>query len=278
MKVEEIITNKIIKHLENGVIPWKKPWVGMLPKNFVSRKEYSGINMLLLSSLEYKQPYFITYKQAVELGGQVKKGEKGCSVVYWNVFETEEKDKNGKKKMVGIPFIRYYTVFNMEQCEGIEIPKLFDHQRDTNYEGILQTYPDKPKIEEGAKASYSIATDTVKLPPLNQFKRVEDYYATMYHELTHSTGITRRLARFEDDDTNIFGSESYSKEELIAELGSAFLCARHGIDNRLVESSAGYIQSWLKVLKNDPRFIIGASGKAQKAVNYMLGKDTPEHR
>lgn len=269
MKVAEIVTSQIVKYLEKGEVPWKQPWVGIRPQNFVSKREYSGINFLLLSLQGYKKPYFLTFNQVNKLGGKIKKGSKGTLVIYTDTFEVEDEDEEEKKQ---IPFIRYYKVFNIEQCEGIDVPELFNHKRKPDYEEVLKTYEGKPKITEGGRAFYNPKEDRVVLPSLNRFRKAEDYYSTMYHELVHSTGLESRLNRFTAKETSIFGSESYSKEELIAELGSAFLCARYRIDNRQIKQSAGYIQSWLKVLKGNPTMIISAASKAQKAVDFMVGK------
>jgi len=273
MRVEEIVTNQILDLLGKGKIPWKQSWSDNLPMNLISKREYSGINLFLLSILGYSSPYFLTFNQVQQVKGHIKKGAKGIPVVFWNTFDKEVETK-GKKKIEVIPFLRYYTVFNTDQCEGIEIPKKEEAQKDENYhkyEEVLHLYKDKPLIkEEGNRACYRPKEDLVCVPPLNRFKQAEDYFSVLFHELVHSTGLDSRLDRFKREDLHIFGSESYSKEELIAELGSAFLSARYKIDNSLIEQSAGYIQGWVKVLKSDPKFIISASGKAQRAVNYML--------
>lgn len=276
MKVEEIITNQIIEYLNKGKIPWKQPWVNIFPQNYATKREYSGINFFLLSIITqekgFKYPYYLTYKQASELGGQVKKGEKGHLVIYWGKYEIEKDEKEDKEKEQYLPFIRYYHVFNVEQCDGIKIEKPNSIKKDGKYEDVLTSYKDKPLIKEnGNKAFYNPLEDIVSVPPTSQFKKIQDYYSVLYHELTHSTGNKKRLDRFDNEKANTFGSDAYSKEELIAELGSAFLCARHGIDNRNLKNSAGYIQSWLKVLKDNPKWIITSASKAQKAVNYMMG-------
>lgn len=278
MKVEEIVTQKIIEHLKEGKIPWKKPWTSIVPQNFATKRPYHGINLFLLGVLEYPFPYFVTFKQAMSLKGSVKKGEKGHFVVYWDFFEKVEEDKQGKPKVVTIPFLKYYTVFNVAQCDGIEIPPLAEHQRNENFEEILKTYPNRPELEEGQnRAYYSPSEDKVVLPPLNRFSRVDEYYSAMYHEFTHSTGEKGRLNRFDGNSQFIFGSESYSKEELVAELGSAFLCARYEFDNRCLVNSSAYIQGWITALNNDPQMIVHASGKASRAVNYMLGIKEEKH-
>lgn len=281
MKVEEIITNQILEYLKEGEIPWKQPWMSIFPKNFANNNEYSGINFFLLSIItkknKWKYPFFLTYKQAKDLGGVVKKGQKGTVIVFSKVWTPKNQRINEndieKKAKDSYWLLRYYRVFNIDQCEGIKAPELSQTAPDVSYEDILKSYIDIPIINKtGNRAYYNPLKDEIGIPPTNQFKDTLDYYSTLYHELTHSTGAKKRLGRFEENETGIFGSESYSKEELIAELGSAFLCARHNIDNRLIKNSAGYIQNWLKALENNPRWIISASSKAQKAVNYMTGK------
>ena len=271
MNVTTIITNKIIEHFENGTIPWKKPWTGLPPQNFISKRPYSGINFFLLTMANFAQPYFLTFNQVNKLGGHIIKGQKSTMITFWGVYKVNKEEQN-KDKIIGMPFLKYYRVFNVEQCEGLDVPELYKHDKDPKYEEILESYKDKPQIVNGQRASYEPKNDKISMPLLNSFKTVSGYYATLFHELIHSTGNSKRLNRFSKIDSNIFGSEIYSKEELIAELGSAFLCARYGIDNSLVENSAGYIKSWLKVLNNDPKLLISASSKAQRAVNY-LNKD-----
>ena len=269
MTVSELITDKIINYLKEGKIPWQKPWVGLPPQNFVSKRAYTGINFFLLMMLNFKHPYFLTFNQVKKLGGKIKKGSKSAMIIYWGSFEKKSKDK---EEVDIVRFLRYYRVFNVEQCIGLEIPELYKHNKDPKYEEVLDLYKDKPVIKEGNTAFYNPKEDRVSVPSLNGFKTASSYYGVLFHELIHSTGFSTRLHRFTAIDKHIFGSTVYSKEELIAELGSAFLCARYGIDNRLVKNSAGYIQSWLKVLENDPKMIISASSQAQKAVNYMLGE------
>jgi antirestriction protein ArdC len=274
MKVEQIITDKIIEYLKKGEIPWKKPWISQLPKNLITKREYSGINVFLLAMLEYKSPWFLTFKQVTGLKGKVKKGEHGCAITYWGVYEPEKNKKDRYEDEINaVPFMRYYTVFNTEQCEGIEVPEEYKHKRNSNKEEVLKTYKNRPEIKFGGdRACFKPKEDIISMPPLNSFKQVDGYYGTLYHELIHSTGVESRLNRYGTDSNGMFGSESYSKEELVAELGSAFLCARYNINNSELTNSVAYIQGWLKPLQNDPKFVISASSKAQKAVNYMLGK------
>lgn len=269
MKVEQIVTEKIIKALKQGNAPWKKPWKGTYPMNLITKREYRGINVLMLWLDDYKQPYYLTYRQAIKLKGNVKRGEKGALVVYWNIIETKEKTKDGKKKT--IPILRYYTVFNVEQCEGLEVPKLNNHSKNDRYERVLDLYKDSPEVQDKSnRASYNLTTDTVHMPNINMFESPQAYYSILFHELVHSTGHEKRLNRFINKDQTQFASESYSKEELVAELGAAFLCARYKIDNSQFENSVAYLRSWIGRLEGDNRLIISAAGKAQKANDYIL--------
>lgn len=208
-------------------------------------------------------------------GGHVKRGEKGSLVTFWKVTEKELEEEGKVGKELKFLF-RYYTVFNLDQREGIKAPppaeKINPIQK---CEDIVTGYKTKPEIRVNSrdKAYYLPSGDHISLPPMQAFKSAEGYYASLFHELTHSTGHEKRLGRFNSRDYNRpFASEEYSKEELIAELGCAFLCAEAGSDNSELDNSAAYIQSWLKVLKNDKRLIISASAHAAKAARYILGQ------
>lgn len=270
MKVEEIVTNKIMEALQKGKIPWKKPWLEIAPQNYVTKREYNGINFLLLSLEEAPNPYYLTFNQAKQLGAKIKKGSKGHLVVYWGSYENEDEDE--KKHYV--PFMRYYNVFNIDQVEGLELPEKPKVVKG-KCEEVFSTYAKPPAVSFGGnQAYYSVTKDKVNVPAVQRFNNSDDYYATIFHELIHSTGHPSRLARF-TEEAGMFGSETYSKEELVAELGSAFLCAHYGIDNSHIEKSAGYIQNWLQALKNDSSLVIKASGGARKAKDLILGiKDT----
>ena len=211
----------------------------------------------------------MTYKQANLLGGHVKVGEKGIPIVFWNFII--DKESETKKKL---PFLRYYTVFNASQCENIEIPA--SPQRPFNEieecERIVSEMPNAPTIKHGAPyAAYSPVTDVVKIPARERFDSAEDFYSTMFHELSHASGSLLRLNRPGITKDLEFGSECYSEEELIAELSSAFLCAKAGIVANTIHNSASYISGWLKALRNDKRMIVLAAGQAQRATDYILG-------
>ena len=270
-KVAEIVTERIIAALEKGNIPWKRPWVSGVPKNLVSKKDYRGVNVFILAACSSDE-YFVTYKQAQALGGSVKKGEKGIPVIFWNFIEQENKE-TGKKKTV--PFMRYYTVFGASQCEGLKLPEksTIPNNPIENCEKVIANMPNKPAQVNGSMAFYTPSKDTVTMPLLSAFKDAASYYATAFHEYIHSTGHKCRLNREGVANLAAFGKEEYSKEELVAELGSAFLCAETGISSEnLIINSAAYVKSWISVLKNDAQFIISASSKARKAAEYILNK------
>lgn len=271
----DIITEKITQKLEQGTIPWKKPWKLELPKNLITKKPYQGINLLLLTNEDYSSPYWLTFKQAQEKGGHIKKGEKGSMVTFWKVTEKEieEEGKAGKELKF---LLRYYTVFNLDQCEGIKVPPPAEPINPIQKcEDIITGFKTKPemRINNRDKAFYLPSQDYISHPPMQTFKSSSGYYATLFHEMTHSTGHEKRLGRFNSKDYNRpFASEEYSKEELIAESGCAFLSAEAGIDNSQLDNSAAYINSWLKALKNDKRLLISASSQAAKAARYILGQ------
>ena len=263
----EEITNKIIAKLEQGTGIFEMPFVNGLPKNRVTGKAYRGINLWLLDGGEYA-----TFKQIQELGGKVKKGAKSHAVVFWKMLEVEE-EETGKE--VKIPLLKQYKVFKIgEQTEGIEpteVVEKFEHEKIEEAEKIIKEYPNPPTLTRASgKAYYRPFEDVVNIPPIEDFPDVNRYYSTFFHELVHSTGAIHRLNREGISNFDKFGSERYSKEELVAELGASILCAITGIDKHTLDHSASYIQSWITVLKNDNTFIINAAQQAQKAVDHIL--------
>lgn len=273
--VYDIITNRIILALENGVAPWKQSWNAAhgAPRNYRSKHVYQGINAFLLGMLQHEQPYYLTYNQARELGGQVRKGEKGMPVVFYKVSRKE--DAQGKEKKVAI--LQYSTVFNIAQIDGVawQLPELAqrEHTLLQAAEQILAGYIDGPRVNYvGSEPHYRTSTDTVTMPAAGSFHTPEDFYATLFHELAHSTGHAKRLNRSTLTEKASFGSETYAKEELVAELGAAFLSNAAGLDLARTEpSTAGYLANWLQALRNDKRLIISAASQAQKAANHILG-------
>jgi antirestriction protein ArdC len=282
MKAYEVITDRIIAALEQGIVPWRRPWRSSTdaPRSFVSKRPYRGINVLMLTMTAqaqgYSSPLWLTFNQAKKQGGSIRKGEKGTPVVLWKFVETKDKT-TGEKKTV--PFLRYFTVFNAEQTEGIEIPsaeELPEHEPLAAAEDIIEAYlaADGPTLAHGGdSAHYQPDRDHVQLPRPEQFTAPERYYATAFHELGHSTGHEKRLAR----TFGRFGSGPYSREELVAEMTAVFLLSEAEIEVEL-EQSAAYIKSWLRALEDDNKLVVTAATAAQKAADLILGRAKPEEQ
>lgn len=282
--VYQVITDRVIALLQQGTVPWHKRWAGtdQEPKNLASKKAYRGVNVFLLNAVSYSSPYWLTFKQAQELGGNVRRGEKACPVVFWKWLDGEETDvTTGKGKQ--IPLLRYYSVFNVAQCEGIEphVPAIPNAGRSTSVieaaKAIVDGMPRRPEIRHGLdRAFYSPSTDSVGVPNQAAFDTDADYYSVLFHELTHSTGHESRLNRKgvagSEGQWSSFGSMPYAKEELVAEMGAAFLCGQAGIVERTLDNSAAYVQSWLQRLKDDVRLVVIAAAQAQKAADFILNK------
>lgn len=276
--VYQMVTDRIIEQLEAGVIPWEKPWTGVQSGayNRISKKPYSIINQMMLKhSGEYA-----TFKQWSDAGGKIKKGAKSEIVVFWKICQQEKTKDDGTKETVNIPMLRYYNVFHVSQVEGVEpLKKPFaDVKPIEAADNIIYDYVSREgiKFEEiaGDEAFYSPASDRVVVPLKTQFVDTNEWYSTAFHELTHSTLKASRCDRENDvkGQRVAFGSTEYSKEELVAEIGSASLMNILNIENvKTVRNSAAYIKGWLSVLSNDTRFIVSAASKAEKAVNYILG-------
>jgi antirestriction protein ArdC len=279
INVYELVTNRIIEQLENNIIPWEKPWSGTIDGAFnrVSKKPYSILNQMLL---KYDNEY-ASFKQWKDLGGHIRKGEKSEIVVFWKMYPIKEKQDDGTEIIKTIPLLKYINVFHISQVDGVEPLKqkvTHDIEPIEKAEKILNDYWNRENITiehvKGDKAFYSPMFDKIQLPLFEQFKQSEEYYSTAFHESVHSTMKTSRCNRQEDRKGKVvsFGSEEYSKEELVAEVGSAQLMNIVGIETtKSFRNSTAYIQSWLKVLRNDNKFIVSASSKAEKAVNYILG-------
>jgi antirestriction protein ArdC len=279
------ITNQIVSHLEKGVRPWVKPWNAEHASGRIRRplrhngKPYSGINVLSLwasaMAQNFTAPIWMTFKQAMELGAHILKGEKGSLVVYADSIARKETDeKTGDEIEREIPFLKGYIVFNVEQIEGL--PEIFHAKpapardsaarigRAENFFGSMGA----TIKHSGNRAYYSQELDYVQMPPFEAFRDAESYYSTLAHELTHWTKHPQRL----DRDFGRKGDEEYSREELVAELGSAFLCADLELQQEPREENAAYIATWLEVLNNDNRAIFAAAAKAQRAADYLHQK------
>lgn len=278
--VYEMVTDRIIDQLENGVIPWEKPWTGVRSGAFnrVSKKSYSLLNQMILKH----DGEYATFKQWSDLGGHVRKGEKSEIVCFWKIQPIEKEKEDGTKEVKQIPLLRYYNVFHISQVDGIEpLPKeeLHDIEPIEKADQILNDYWTKEHIKvehiKGNKAFYSPTLDMIRLPLFEQFTSNNEYYSIAFHESVHSTMKESRCNRAEERKSKLvaFGSEEYSKEELVAELGSATILNMIGIEtSKSFRNSSAYIQNWLSVLKNDVKFIVSASSKAEKAVKYILGE------
>jgi antirestriction protein ArdC len=276
--VYEVITGRIIQQLECGTAPWHKPWKvrgkSGLPRNLVSGREYRAINVWTLLSGGYASPCWLTFRQARQLDGHVRQGEEGLPVVYWKFGnrEVEDGDEIMEKRSV---LCLYYTVFNVEQCGGLKIrptetqPQV---QPIKACEQIIADWRGKPAIKHGGDcASYSKILDYIQMPERTCFDSMEEYHNTLFHELTHSTGHPARLNRSTLADFERFGDHNYSREELVAEMGAAFLAGYCGIENRTIHNGAAYLANWLKALKDDSRMLLVAASQAQKATDLILG-------
>ncbi|MGO8843443.1 MAG: ArdC family protein [Methyloceanibacter sp.] len=284
MDVYAIITEKIVNLLEQGVVPWRRPWtLTGLPCNLVSKKPYRGINHFLLSASKFVSPFWLTMRQANQLGGSIRKGEESTIVVFWKVEDLKqngedlEAEEHGDKKYRRF-VLRYYRIFNSEQCDLPQavldkLPKIETHHHEpiAACAEIIGCMPNAPEIvHAGSKAFYSPITDRVTLPPPELFISSEEYFASCYHELAHSTGHAKRLARESILEAAPFGSAAYSREELIAEMAAAYLCAESGISPSVIENQASYLAGWLKQLRDDRKLVVHAAAQAQKAADYIL--------
>jgi antirestriction protein ArdC len=309
------VTDAIIAKLDAGVIPWRKPFpgygtagMGFLPRNYNSNRPYRGINVFLLAFSGYSSPYWLTFdgaKQAAyeqaeraegrkpvkldkaalkKLGakvGGVRKGEKSTLVVFWKMLKIDDVENPGKKKM--IPLLRYFRVFNVEQCEGIDPTRGAGEQPEADTapfdpieeaDEIVTTYFGRdgaPSLTHGGNvAYYAPSRDAVNVPDAERFERREEYYSTALHEMVHSTGHETRLAR-KGISSIERGNHSYADEELVAEMGAAMLCGVAGIAPAVVDNAASYIDHWRKRISDDPKLVIGAGARAQKAADFILG-------
>ena len=268
------ITERIVSLLSQGTVPWHKPWHVQtgLPRNLITQKPYRGINVFLLMAMNYESQNWLTLRQANAMGGQIKPGEKSCPVVFWKPMQVKDKESGEDRK---IPFLRLYHVFNVAQCTGLKnLPPVNDAAFElTEPAEIVAKMPLPPAIKLGmASACYSPTRDEVNMPAPDRFDIEDNYHATLFHELVHATGHQKRLNRPGITESKGYGSEPYGKEELVAEMGSAFLCGYAGIVDRTIDSSASYLEGWLKQLQQDRTLIVHAAAQAQKAADFILGR------
>lgn len=280
------VTDLIVEHLEKGVVPWRRPWnreVGR-PCNFQSGKAYQGVNVMLLGCRFAASPWWMTYRQALERGGHVRKGERGAMVVKFGTFKVKELEQprtEDTKQRQGM-FLRGYTVFNATQIEGIQFPEsatgpaLSVDQRNAKAEAIVSAMPQCPVIHygRGSRACYRPTLDEIDMPPFASFESGDSYYGTLYHELAHATGHESRLNRNSLTKHDAFGGEVYSQEELVAEMAAAFVGMEADIVKDRHEQSAAYLSGWLEVLKakDHRRWIVQAASQASRAAGFILGK------
>lgn len=291
--VYEEVTKYVVEALERGEILWQKPWNSYgLPKNITSGKHYRGWNIFFLNFVcllkNYRKPYFLTFLQAKELGGRIRKGEHGYNIIYWAAIEdkyhsiTVKSEITGDEKTVH-PFKRVpklHTVFNITQTEGIEFPTTENVERSLTEkiqacEEIITGMPQRPAIIHGGeRACYIPVLDEVRMPAQSLFHSDEEYYCALFHELGHSTGHASRLNREELKDFSVFGDSTYSKEELTAELTASYLSGISGIGQKTIDNSAAYIRGWLHKLRDDKRFFLRAATQAQAAADFILNIET----
>jgi antirestriction protein ArdC len=269
--VYDVITNRILDSLKQNVVPWRVPWKTSAPKNYISKKPYRGINVFLLASSRFTSPWWMSYKQAASKGGQVRKGEKSTPVIFWKI--TDDSKDPTKKSFI----LRYYSVFNSTQVDGLEIPpelEVSPFSPIERCEQIVVGYKDGPPIAYGGdKAAYSPLLDAISMPAKESFESPEAFYATLFHEMTHSTGAEKRLNREGITNFDKFGSHKYSLEELVAECGSSFLCGEAGILDTTLDNSTSYIQHWISRLQSNPKWLVQAGGAAAKAADLIIGED-----
>lgn len=283
VNVYQMVTDRIIAELEKGVVSWNKPWFGSPDGayNMVSNKPYSLLNQMLLG----KAGPWLSFKQVNDLGGKIRRGEKSSFVVFWKMQETTTINADGEEVKRVIPLLRYYNVWHASQCDNLKIKErpAVEHRPIEEAETVLNDYWIRERITVehilSDEAYYSPSRDLIHLPLLGQFKDVNEYYSVAYHESIHSTLKASRCNKEADrNGRNVsFGSAEYSLEELVAEIGSAMMLNHLGIEtSKTFKQSAGYIASWISVLRNDNKFIVSASSKAEKAVQYILGTPTEQ--
>jgi len=277
------ITERFLEKLRAGSVPWQRPWLSA--QNLISKKSYRGINSLTLGSSSFSSPFWLTFHQTNELGGHIRKGEKSSPVIYYKFVGKRDAVGNPLMTKRGrpafIPFVRWSNVFNIEQTDGIIAPNLPVAPAVPALERAVALINNAPICSirsEGFAAAYSPREDIIRMPKAERFRTPEDFHHTLFHEAIHSTGHASRLGREGITNPIRFGSDRYSKEELIAELGAAFLSNEAGIlDQVLFENSASYLGSWIRNLEQDPTLIVSAASQGQRAFDWMGGVKLDEH-
>lgn len=282
--VYQMVTDRIVEQMNNGRIPWHKPWSCEgdghdVAINYVTRHAYSVLNQWLLG----EAGEYLSFKQINELGGKVKKGAKSRMVVFYTVVKPKNAEGEEAEDEKGYPILRYYNVFHIKDTEGIE-SKLDAEPKVRNTDEVIEVadaairlYVESQKTltfqhnKPSDRAYYQLSNDTVVVPMFEQYKEAAEYYSTAFHELIHSTMTEARCDRRQKDGISFFGSKAYSREELVAEVGAAMLCSNYGIDSeKAFRNSVAYLQSWASHLKEDPRAIVTAASKAEKAARFII--------
>jgi len=293
------ITERILGFLEQGIVPWQKPWNGgkaNAPRSVSTKKVYRGTNLAILGCAGYESPWWLTFGQAKKLGGQVRKGEKSFPIHYWKFHPAQDcktclggqplcEHCGGSGKYQPFPSLFSFNVFSANQCDGLPekyYPAIKDDDEVRDFtpveacDEIIANYPDSPKVyhDQADSCHYRPSADEVHMVKPEKFISDEEYYSTFFHELVHSTGHKKRLAREGVTGLNFFGSHEYSKEELVAELGSTFLCAIAGIDrSEVIQNSASYISGWKSKLSDNEDWIVWAGSRSAKACDHILGTE-----
>ena len=293
------ITERILGFLEQGIVPWQKPWNGgkaNAPRSVSTKKVYRGTNLAILGCAGYESPWWLTFGQAKKLGGQVRKGEKSFPIHYWKFHPAQDcktclggqplcEHCGGSGKYQPFPSLFSFNVFSANQCDGLPekyYPAIKDDDEVRDFtpveacDEIIANYPDSPKVyhDQADSCHYRPSADEVHMVKPEKFISDEEYYSTFFHELVHSTGHKKRLAREGVTGLNFFGSHEYSKEELVAELGSTFLCAIAGIDrSEVIQNSASYISGWKSKLSENEDWIVWAGSRSAKACDHILGTE-----
>ena len=267
----EVIADRILAMLDEGVPPWRQPWVTRSPRSWKG-DAYRGINALMLGLTGYEDPRWITYRQALKQGGHVLKGEKSMPVVFWNWIDKEDEATG---QVAHRPFVRIYRVFNVQQCDGVDLPSMALPDGEIEpiqaANDVVAAYADGPAVRHGgASAAYSSRLDVIRMPHRGDFDSADAYYATLFHELAHSTGHESRIGRRMETE---FGTHAYGREELVAEFGAAFLCARAGIDPAREAVSAAYVESWIRTIGAGKRLVVEAAAAGQRAADHVLGEE-----
>jgi antirestriction protein ArdC len=270
------VTDRITAALERGTVPWHRPWsVSQGRPMSIDGRPYNGINALLLGLSEYSDHRWGTFKTVQAHGGRVRKRERGTFVVFFKPLEIKDDSAPDGKRTV--PMLRHFHVFNVEQCDGLNVEPLaaITHGVEpiAGADSVLAGYSNAPTVAHGGhRACYSRTADHVQMPMRERFETAESYYLTLWHELTHSTGHESRLTRGDLAEFERFGDASYSREELVAEIGSAMIAARAGVVAPDIEQSAAYVAGWLRALRDDRRLVVSAASRAQNAADWILGE------